>query len=476
MSFFDRYGLGMQQGGGLDLQARDPRMQAAAPRMIAPSPGAQGSGVGSYNDLERALANSGIAPSAAAATIPINPGASGGGAAPISTGTPAVINGATGAVEPPAIAPTSIPMPEGVTRRDRLMAGFSMMAAAGTADFSRVAATVNVGLIEKEKNAEKARQSLMALTKPNIEYGQIGDVQIRKVYDPAYKYDPQASEIQEIPGADLKGPRIEQWTKDGWVTYDPSAGAAKDRETIKLADGVTYYKDTLGNEDGPQPVDQAQLDRANRDKGRGGMTAFDAAKKLGEEGQMLKDMLPNYMTLDKTLANEDNPFADVATLFAFMKTADPGSVVRPSEGEMFSSAGSLSTELANALNGVINGKSLTKEQQRQLRVVVDDIMIGHVQRTEQARANWEDFFTQEAQAADGWDVNILNPYDALYGSDIPAQIRERIANRGQAQSVVIDPEDQAAIDAAAAEEAAEREAIRRGQGSGTYTGNPRVPR
>ena len=476
MSFFDRYGLGMQQGGGLDLQARDPRMQAAAPRMIAPSPGAQGSGAGSYNDLERALANSGIAPSAAAATIPINPGASGGGAAPISTGTPAVINGATGAVEPPAIAPTSIPMPEGVTRRDRLMAGFSMMAAAGTPDFSRVAATVNVGLIEKEKNAEKARQSLMALTKPNIEYGQIGDVQIRKVYDPAYKYDPEASEIQEIPGADLKGPRIEQWTKNGWEIYDPSAGAAKDRETIKLADGVTYYKDTLGNEDGPQPVDQAQLDRASRDRGRGGLTAKDAAVKLGEEGQMLKDMLPNYMTLDKTLANEDNPFADVATLFAFMKTADPGSVVRPSEGEMFSSAGSLSTELANALNGVINGKSLTKEQQRQLRVVVDDIMIGHVQRTEQARANWEDFFTQEAQAADGWDVNILNPYDALYGSDIPAQIRERIANRGQAQKVVIDPEDQAAIDAAAAEEEAEREAIRQGQGAGAYTGNPRVPR
>jgi hypothetical protein len=143
---------------------------------------------------------------------------------------------------------------------------------------------------------------------------------------------------------------------------------------------------------------------------------------------------------------------------------------------MFSSAGSLSTELANALNGVISGKSLTKEQQKQLRVVVDDIMIGHVQRTEQARANWEDFFTQDAQAADGWDVNILNPYDALYGSDIPAQVRERIANRGKPQTPAITDEDQAAIDAAVAEEAAEREAVRRGVGAGTYTGNPRVPR
>ena len=186
MSFLSRYGLGMEQQGGLDLQARDPRMQNSAPRMIAPSPGSQGSGVGSYNDLERALANSGIAPPVAggippvaAGTPPWNPAPSGGGVSsaaptgspvPIPTGSPAVINGSTGAVEPPAIAPTSIPMPEGVTRRDRLMAGFSMMAAAGTADFSRVAATVNVGLIEKDKNAQKARQELMSMTKPCLLY------------------------------------------------------------------------------------------------------------------------------------------------------------------------------------------------------------------------------------------------------------------------------------------------------------------
>ena len=435
MSFFDRYGLGAEQGGVPAIQARERRMQNAAPRMVTASPVSQGSGVASFQDLQDAIAGSGFLPPMGT-TGTWNPYPSGGGvssASPIPASTtpasPAVINGSTGAVEPPAVAPTSIPMPEGVTRRDRLMAGFSMMAAAGTPQFSQVAKGVNVGLIEKEKNAQEARQALMALTKPNIEYAEVDGVQIRKIHDPAYEYDPVAGEIREIPEAKLKGPQLEEWTKDGWAAYDPSRGSAKERETIKLADGVTYYKDTLGNENGPQPVDQAQFDRASRDRGRGGLTAKDAAVRLGEEGQMLKDMLPNYMTLDKTLANEDNPFADVATLFAFMKTADPGSVVRPSEGEMFSSAGSLSTELANALNGVISGKSLTKEQQRQLRVVVDDIMIGHVERTEQARANWEDFFAQDAQAADGWDVNILNPYDALYGSEIPAQIRERISNR-----------------------------------------------
>jgi hypothetical protein len=237
---------------------------------------------------------------------------------------------------------------------------------------------------------------------------------------------------------------------------------------------MLYYTDTLANEGGPVPVDQRQLDAYTRSEGRGGMTSFDAAKELGKEGAMLKSMLPNYMTLDKTLANENNPFADVATLFAFMKTADPGSVVRPSEGEMFSSAGSLTTELANALNGLATGKTLTKEQQKQLRVVVDDIMIGHIDRTEQARANWEEFFGQDAQVADGWDTQILNPYDPLYGSDIPGQVRGRIANRGQPTDVLT-PTDEEIIAARLEQQRLEREQISTGGGIGSFDGsNPRL--
>ena len=205
MSFFDRYGLGMQQGGGLDLQARDPRMQAAAPRMIAPSPRAQGSGGIGYEDLERAISGSGFLPPLGSTTTPPwNPAPSGGGVSPTApTGTPAVINGATGAVEPPAIAPTSIPMPEGVTRRDRLMAGFSMMAAAGTSDFSRVAAGVNVGLVEKEKCPEgspRANGYDKAADLPNKV-----KLAIFQVTEPAKaRYNKETNSIELIPVEELE--------------------------------------------------------------------------------------------------------------------------------------------------------------------------------------------------------------------------------------------------------------------------------
>ena len=359
--------------------------------------------------------------------------------------------------------PASISKMEGVTNQDRLHAMAMVLGAVGQNNFSNVLNAAQTGLMEKDIIAKAHNEKLSRLTMPSLEYD--ANTGVYDYTPPKWELDKNGN-YQARPLADIK--------KDYDDFYGESP-ARRNRETIELSDGVNYYKDSLGSPGGPEPVDQAQLDRVKREKGRGGLTAKDAAAKLGEEGKMLKEMLPNYMTLDKTLANENNPFADVATLFAFMKTADPGSVVRPSEGEMFSSAGSLSTELANALNGVISGKSLTKEQQGQLRVVVDDIMIGHVERTEQARSNWEDFFTQDAQAADGWDVNILNPYDALYGSDIPTQIRERMANRGKPQPG-IDDEDQAAIDAAVAEQEAEQEAIRRGTNLGTYTGNPRILR
>jgi hypothetical protein len=90
-------------------------------------------------------------------------------------------------------------MPEGVTRRDRLMAGFSMMAAAGTPQFSQVAAGVNVGLIEKEKNAREARQEMMALTQPQSYQVKMND-QIFLATEPAKaRYNKETNSIEMIP-------------------------------------------------------------------------------------------------------------------------------------------------------------------------------------------------------------------------------------------------------------------------------------
>jgi hypothetical protein len=239
MSFFDSYGLGMQQDVGLDLQARDPRMQNAAPRMITPSPASQGSGITSFEDLQQAISGSGfVPPLGSTGTPPWNPAPSGGGVSSASPmpASPAVINGATGAVEPPAIAPTSIPMPEGVTRRDRLMAGFSMMAAAGTPQFSQVAAGVNVGLIEKEKNAEKARRELMSMTKPQS-YQIKENGQIFQVTEPAKaRYNKETNSVELIPVEELEKPTYER-------LLDARTQDAKPRAIRQDQNGVPRYED-----------------------------------------------------------------------------------------------------------------------------------------------------------------------------------------------------------------------------------------
>ena len=352
----------------------------------------------------------------AGATPPFNPGASGvpGATAP-DTGDP-VVDG----MLQNGMLPTSIPLKSEMSLGDRMSALGMVLSAAGTPQFGQVAGAVNAGIMQRTQGIEKYNRDLMALTKPRTVQKEINNQLFEATIQPSHKYNPDTNSLDQLPPSPSP-----EWTRVLDARDTPERG------TTKLANGMLYYTDTLANEGGPVPVDQRQLDAYTRSEGRGGMTSFDAAKALGKEGEMLKSMLPNYMTLDKTLANENNPFADVATLFAFMKTADPGSVVRPSEGEMFSSAGSLTTELSNALNGIATGKTLTKEQQKQLRVVVDDIMIGHIDRIEQARTNWEEFFGQDAQVADGWDTQILNPYDPLYGSDIPGQVRSRINNRGK---------------------------------------------
>jgi hypothetical protein len=127
-------------------------------------------------------------------------------------------------------------MPEGVTRRDRLMAGFSMMAAAGTPQFSQVAAGVNVGLIEKEKNAEKARRELMSMTKPQS-YQIKENGQIFQVTEPAKaRYNKETNSVELIPVEELEKPTYER-------LLDARTQDAKPRAIRQDQNGVPRYED-----------------------------------------------------------------------------------------------------------------------------------------------------------------------------------------------------------------------------------------
>jgi hypothetical protein len=111
--------------------------------------------------------------------------------------------------------PGVIKLKEGPTRADRMKAGFMMLAASGTNQFSRVAGTVNAGLNQKQADADAYNQQLLQMTRPRYEEGTDKDGRIlRKSYPALYEYDPATSTIREIPGAAAQAPKIE-------VIYDP---------------------------------------------------------------------------------------------------------------------------------------------------------------------------------------------------------------------------------------------------------------
>ncbi len=309
--------------------------------------------------------------------------------------------------------PGIIKLKEGPSRGDRMQAGFMMLSAAGQSNFANVAATVNAGLNQKQIMADQYNQAALGLTRPNIEQARDKDGRIIRIINPAtHSYDPETNTVREIPGASTQKPKIE-------VLYDPT----------KPNQNRTMYKDVRGLQrwqDTNELVNPDEAARLDRDVARGGLTPKDAQAQFKEQTAVLQDMKKNYNILQRTLYDTENPFSDVATLFSFMKTADPGSVVRPSEADMFSGAGSLGTMVANYMNKLAEGQTLTNEQQMQLAKVVDDLMLGQIQDVEAARANWEEYFGLPDQVADNWSADILNTVDPLYGTSMADDVRGRL--------------------------------------------------
>lgn len=309
--------------------------------------------------------------------------------------------------------PGIIKLKEGPTRMDRMRAGFMMLSASGQPHFASVAGAVNAGINQKQIEADTYNQQLMQMTRPRYEEGTDKDGRIiRKAYPALYSYDAETSTIREVPGAADQVPKID-------VLYDPTK-PNQNRDMYKDVRGLQRWKDdnTL--------VNPTEEDRLNRDVARGGLTPKDAQGQFKDQTAVLADMKKNYNILQRTLYDTSNPFSDVATLFSFMKTADPGSVVRPSEADMFSGAGSLGTMVANYMNKLAEGQTLTNDQQMQLAKVVDDLMMGQIQDVQAARANWEEYFALPDQAADGWSSDILNTVDPLYGTSMADDVAGRL--------------------------------------------------
>ncbi len=68
----------------------------------------------------------------------------------------------------------------------------------------------------------------------------------------------------------------------------------------------------------------------------------------------------------RNLQRDPNGVNAVATIFAFMKTLDPGSTVREGEYATAQNTGGIPTSIANAYNSALSGNGLTDEQRRQM--------------------------------------------------------------------------------------------------------------
>lgn len=80
----------------------------------------------------------------------------------------------------------------------------------------------------------------------------------------------------------------------------------------------------------------------------------------------------DYKTTNKTVqnlikaANTGSPYSDLSTLFDYMRSLDPTSVVREGEQETFRKTGSLSDKVSNALNKIATGQTLLPEQRQEI--------------------------------------------------------------------------------------------------------------
>ena len=403
------------------------------------------------------------APSVPPATAPVT----------IDQGTGAVVNGPPGinptaTEQPPAVpipgtagpsgvsvsTPASISPMEGVTNQDRLNAMAMVLGAVGQNNFSQVLGAAQAGLMQKDQKAREHNQKLAGLTTPQLDYDPVTGL---------YDYEPPKWEI------DSKGNYVPRSLADIEADYKKFYGDKKSArpigETYTNENGVVISKTT----NLPVNPELAELHAK-----RGGLTAEEAARDYKEAMATHQELKGHYMNLATSLTDPDNPYADVASIFGFMKMLDPRSVVRDGEFDKLQNTGSVPNNIFNIFEKASTGGILNQSQQKQLLDYVNKVYDSNKMAADEIlNANRQLF--DELQF-DQSHLQRFNPY-----SDSLQELRTRAGEFSPAPTpastdVTLTVEEQALAEAAIAEQLAEEEAIRRGTNSGTYTGNPRVPR
>ena len=135
-----------------------------------------------------------------------------------------------------------------------------------------------------------------------------------------------------------------------------------------------------------------------------GSDAFKNMQKIDYNGRIIEDAM-------KT----PGAYADLATMFSFMKALDPTSVVREGEQERFVATTSVPNRMANTLNSWATGKTLQPEQRQEVAAF-----------TSQMRKNAQNIYKQGAKPSLEQATRLgikLSEIDPMFTDETPAEAK-----------------------------------------------------
>ena len=249
----------------------------------------------------------------------------------------------------------------------------------------------------RERAEQKSLAELMAFTndgqkllteaaKRGIPLGQVREaVKIRSMLQPKESTEPFENYFnpatRERKAARRGSKEAAGLAQGGWLSGNPESTTPTQRRTAKDQNDVLRYMD-----------DQAPVFPGVKAAPKAvGANPFETEQKLrkefgGESGVFRKtqDSLRRVMSS----ADNESPAGDMALIFNFMKTLDPGSVVRESEFALAASTGSFGQQIQAAVGRVTSGQRLTPAQRADFVQTASKAYLGQADQQERRRLQY----------------------------------------------------------------------------------------
>lgn len=295
---------------------------------------------------------------------------------------------------------------------------------------------------QQQRQADRARQDQLYDLEIEDRYTQRADKQAEKDAAAAEKSAYDAA-IDQLAEAGLIDPAEVPAMKAGVAKYErPKAETFKPDLTSFGKDGVSHsgYFDQSGNwvemgstpqwepDDGPAPTETERLlQLAGIDPNSPEGKAIITNKLQGDKGGGPKVATPKELRDEYTKANKDyeqalygygkvvnaaknpSPAGDIALIFGFMKTMDPGSTVREGEFATAQNAGSVPERIVALYNSVLEGTRLTAQQRADFISQAQGQFAVYQQRKQVA----DQFYSGLAERSGVSPQDVLVPYGAV---------------------------------------------------------------